>query len=111
MKFDELNPDEQIAFAGLIRLMIRMDGELSPGEVKAVSSLAKDIGAPNLWMLMTDTRALESNEVSRRVAAIDSRPVREWMYGVLVGLAAVDGIDPSETTLLDWLREVWELGG
>ncbi len=111
MQFDELSPDEQLAFAGLIRLMIRMDGELSPGEVTAVSALAKDIGAPNLWMLMTDTRALESNEVSRRVKEIDSRPIREWMYGVLVGLAAVDGIDPSETTLLDWLREVWDLGG
>ncbi|MEM9068684.1 MAG: hypothetical protein AAGE52_09265 [Myxococcota bacterium] len=109
MKFDDLSIDEQLAFAGLIRLIVRMDGELTPAEVSAVSGLAKEIDAPQLWMMMTDSRSLEMTEVSKRVEAVESREVREWMYGVLVGLAAVDGFDSAETQLLDWLMSVWEL--
>ncbi len=111
MQFDELTPEEQLAFAGLVRLMVRMDGELTPAEVKAVSALAREMNAPQLWTLMTDVRAVESDEISKRVEKVMKRETREWMYGVLIGLAAVDGVDPAEAELLDWLLEVWQLDG
>lgn len=105
----DLTVDEQLALAGLLRLLVRMDGELSPEEVVAVSSLARDLDAPDLWRRMTDPRVLDMAEVARLVELVRVGPVREWMYGVLVGLAAVDGLDPAESELLDWLRDAWAL--
>ena len=107
--FDELTAEEQLALAGLVRLMVRMDGQFTPDEVIAVSTLAKDIGATRFWSMMTDAQTMETEELSDHVAAIQRPEVREWMYGVLVGLAAVDGIDSAETELLDWLMDVWQL--
>ncbi|MEM1416538.1 MAG: hypothetical protein AAGH15_16625 [Myxococcota bacterium] len=107
--FDELEPHERLALAGLVRLMVRMDGEFSPGEVIAVSELAKQLGSAEFWTMMNEAQLLEMEELSGRVATVQRLPVRVWMYGVLVELAAVDGIDPAETELLDWLSETWSL--
>ncbi|MBW2465383.1 MAG: hypothetical protein JRH11_27295 [Deltaproteobacteria bacterium] len=41
-----------------------------------------------------------------------SRPeVREWIYGVLLGIAAVDGIADGESETLGWLMDAWSLAG
>ncbi len=109
MKFSDLDAQEQLALAGLVRLMVRMDGEFTPKEAAAVSALAREIGATSFWSMMTESQTMEMEELSDLVSELPRKTVREWMYGVLVGLAAVDGIDAAESELLSWLMEVWEL--
>jgi len=109
--FDELTEIERIALAGLVRLMVRMDGEFSPQEVKAVSSLAREVGATSFWSLMNEVQTLEMDELAQVIGEVKRDEVRDWMYGVLVGLAAVDGLDESESELLDWLMEAWSMTG
>ncbi|MBX3252239.1 MAG: hypothetical protein KF901_34015 [Myxococcales bacterium] len=109
MQYEELSPDEQIALVGLVRLMVRMDGELSPAEVLAIQRLAKEIGATRFWSAMTEVQAMEMDELSKYVLRVERLEVREWMYGVLVGIAAVDGIDVAESELLAWVMEIWGL--
>ena len=58
--FDELTAEEQLALAGLVRLMVRMDGQFTPDEVIAVSTLAKDIGATRFWLSCHSTSARAS---------------------------------------------------
>jgi hypothetical protein len=43
------------------------------------------------------------------IEQVGRREVQEWIYGVLLGLAAIDGMDTSEIQLLDWVRETWSL--
>ncbi len=108
MRFDELEEREQLALTGLVRLMVRMDGQFSPGEVDAVAALAREVGAGGFWATMARAQTIEMDELGKQVEQV--RPaVREWMYGVLVGLAAVDGIEESESELLTWLMDIWEM--
>ena len=107
-RYDELNPTEQRALVGLVRLMVRMDGEFTAAEVQAVQTLARDLGATRFWSAMTEANTMEMDELAKLVGEV--RPdVREWMYGVMVGLAAVDGIDAAESELLAWLMDTWQL--
>lgn len=108
--YADMSEDERTAFAGLVRLMTRMDGVLSPEEVGAVSALAREIKAPDLWSLMNETSLLERAEL---VVLIDEiRPeMREWIYGVLTRIALSDGIDDAERELLSWLESRWNLPG
>jgi hypothetical protein len=110
VRYDELSPEEQRALVGLVRLMVRMDGEFTAAEVQAVQSLARDIGATRFWAAMTEANTMEMEELAQLVGVVREEK-REWMYGVMVGLAAVDGIDVAESELLAWLMDTWQLDG
>lgn len=108
MNFAELDPDERRVLAGLVRLMVRMDGVLSAAEVQAVSALGRDIGATSFWSDLNEASDLDVTNLGPLVGKVRDE-VRDWMYGTLVGLAAVDGIDDAESSLLAWLMDVWSL--
>ena len=107
----QLERHEQFAFVGLIRLMVRIDGDFSPAEVGAMQTLAKRFGSGVFWALMAESQeTLVSDEEVLAVAGDVIRPeVQRWMYQALLELAAVDGIHPNESRLLDWLIEKWQL--
>lgn len=107
--YELMTEDEQTAFAGLVRLMTRMDGVLSPEEIATVSSLAREIDVPELWSKMNETSLLERAEL---VLLIDDvRPqMRRWIHGIITRVAKADGIDESELELLTWLENRWDLG-
>jgi hypothetical protein len=107
-RFDELTPTEQRALVGLVRLMVRMDGEFTAAEVMAIQSLARELGATSFWAAMTEATTMEMGDLEALVGEV-RHEVRDWMYGVLVGLAAVDGIDVAESELLEWLMQAWQL--
>jgi hypothetical protein len=108
VQFDELEKQEQLALAGLVRLVVRMDGQFSPGEVDAVAALAREVGATDFWSKMAQAQTIEMDELGDLVEQV--RPeIREWMYGVLVGLAAVDGVEEAESDLLSWLMDTWDM--
>ena len=106
--YADMSEDERTAFAGLVRLMTRMDGVLSPQEVVAVSALSREIGASDLWSRMNETSLLERAEL---VVLIDEiRPqMRSWIYESLTRVAASDGVDEAERELLSWLERRWNL--
>lgn len=108
MNFAELEPDERRVLAGLVRLMVRMDGELSAAEVQAVTSLGRDIGATSFWSDLNEASDLDISNLGPLVGKVREE-VRDSIYGILVGLAAVDGIHDSESALLAWLMDVWSL--
>ena len=81
----------------------RWEAEVADGKV----SWRRD-GEPSDPPPLPDARAARAARLGL-VELVRAGPVREWMYGVLVGLAAVDGLDPAESELLDWLRDAWAL--
>jgi uncharacterized tellurite resistance protein B-like protein len=106
----DLDDVEQLAFAALVGLMVRADGELSRGESEAMARLANEVGSAAFWgALSRARRELPEHEDVLRAASAVARPeVREWLYGVLVGLSAVDGMHAAEASLLDQLVQAWE---
>jgi hypothetical protein len=95
----------------LVRFMVRMDGVFSPAEVQALTALAKEVGSAEFWATMRDVqqRVVTAEDMVQIIEQVGRPEVQEWIYGVLLGLAAVDGMDPSEVQLLEWVKETWEL--
>lgn len=102
-------PDEKLALAGLVRMVVRADGTFSPAEVSAVTQLGKELGSGEFWrlMAMAQQELEDADDLMEVVDRVHRQEVREWIYGVLVGLAAVDGIDDTEGSVLDWVMQVW----
>ena len=111
VKLGDLSPEERRAFVGLVRLMVRIDGEFSAQEVQALTLLARDVGSLEFWTEMRNAQEVlaSADDVVRAVEEVNRQPVCEWMYGALMGLAAVDGIDVAESDLLGWLGTTWNL--
>lgn len=113
MQLADLTRLEQLALAGLIRLLVRSDGVFSDLEVAGMQTLARELGSTTFWTLMREAQqSLPAEENVLALARELERPaVLEWMYGVLMGLAVVDGLHDKEAELLDTLRHVWGLEG
>ena len=112
MNLDELEPHERIAFAGLIRLVVRADGQLTPAESNAMSALARQVGSARFWRVMTEVQQVvrDNEDLVDAVRNVTRPAVRAWIYEVLVGISAADGnMGAAEGRTLDWVRAVWEL--
>jgi hypothetical protein len=123
-----LQDHEQLAFAGLARLLIRADGTFSSEEAGALEKVALDLlGAPGpadspyrspaaqevdpdaLWELIDRAASeLPEDEAVKKAALAVLRPeARSAIYGALFEIASSDVIALEEWPLLDWLAAQW----
>lgn len=64
------------------------------------------------WRCMTEAQQAlpDMEDLSDAARNVERQPIREWIYEVLMGMAAADGnIGDSEGRMLDWLRALWGL--
>lgn len=107
----DLSDDERLALAGLVRLMVKADGEFSPEEAGAVAELAVELGEVPFWAAI-DRAAQELTDddkiraAARAVIRVDAR---ETIYGALLALSQHGATTGGEDALLDWLADEWEL--
>lgn len=106
-----LEAGEQLVLAGLLRLLVRLDGKFSDEEQAALEDLASDFGEKTFWQLMDEAgRKLPDEAAIRdRVALVRSEEARTLIYKLVLDVARVDCIQGREQGLLDWLREAWKL--
>jgi len=111
VQLSDLEPHERLALAGLLRFLVRMDGKLSSDEVAALATLGKELGSTLFWQTMARAQQeLESaDDVVEAVERVERPHVREWIYGILMGIAVVDGLSDEESELLDWLLQTWQM--
>jgi uncharacterized tellurite resistance protein B-like protein len=123
-----LQDHEQLAFAGLARLLIRADGTFSSEESAALEAVALDLlGAPGpadspyrspapeevnpdaIWDLLDRAlRELPEDESVKKAALAVIRPeARAAIFGALFEIASSDVIALEEWPLLDWLSAEW----
>ncbi len=102
---------EQLVLAGLLRMLVRLDGKFSDEEQEALEDLASDFGEKTFWQLMDEAGRQLPDEAAIRdaAAAIQNPEARERIYGLVLGVAQSDCIQGREQTLLDFLRESWKL--
>ncbi len=108
MRYDDLDENEKSALAALVRVVVRADGEFSVAEVQALTVLARELETACFWERVNSAHQLSIDELAAMVESVRAR-TRVWMYGVLLGLAAVDGVSEEEGDILDWLAATWEL--
>ncbi len=111
-RLEDLEPHEQLALVALIRLMIRLDGTFSQDEVMMLNGLARELGPPLFWRLMSEVQATvhTSGEITDLARSVTRPEIQEWTYRILSRLAHVDGLEGKEAELLEWLKRTWQLG-
>lgn len=131
---ERLTETEALALAGLLRTLIRYDGQFSEGEREALAIIATSIalsddpepaaepyrsnagaaaplGEASLYALIERAGEDLSDDAAVRAAALAiTRPAaRATIHALLFEVAASDVISKAESALLDWLAAAWEL--
>ncbi len=107
----ELGESELLTLAGLLRLLVRLDGMASSAELAAIDSLAVELGRECFDALIQRAqRELPRDEdVEQAALRIVDPEARKLIFVALFEIAASDSILAPESSLLDWLREHWQL--
>lgn len=114
MKLSDLTRDEQLALGGLLRILIRADGDFTEEEEERVGALGEELGGRDvLWKAISDSaQAFADDDAITRAGAAVSRPeARALILGVLTNVAGSDGVDASEQGIVDGLRAAWAMRG
>ncbi|MBT3219209.1 MAG: hypothetical protein HN348_08970 [Proteobacteria bacterium] len=110
MKLSDLNLDEQVAFVGLVKLMIRADKEFTEQEALALVRYSEEL--PLTW-LPTVQRAKEEfksrDDVFNAARAVARPEAQALIHGELAMIAFCDALVPAETSLLQQLSDIWGL--
>jgi hypothetical protein len=122
-----LTQEERQVFAALARVLVRIDGQLSRAERRALETVTgqlltampsegpyREMPAPAppadpaaVWALL-ERAELEDDEAVRRAARTVTRePAREIIYEALHEIAAIDAIAKPEWGVLEWLAKEW----
>ena len=103
--------DEQLALVGLVRLMIRLDGEFSEEERALLDDLVDDLGEETFAALAEEVgeKMQDEDAVKYYAARVERREAQEQIFELLYAMAVPGSIVPAESALLDWLKEQWKL--
>ena len=110
MQITDLELNEQHALGGLIRMMIRSDGDFTEEEEDKVNAIGERIGGQALiWRTISaSAQACQTDEQIRATVPAVTRPAaRELILSVLEQVAGADGLAASEAELIDWVRQSW----
>jgi uncharacterized tellurite resistance protein B-like protein len=109
MTIRDLSHDDQLALVGLVRLMIRLDGQFSAGEEQALDAVVQELG-PDLFEKLAEEvgeKMQDEEAVKYYASRVADQEARELIYGTLFDLAIPDSIVLAEASLLSWLAERW----
>lgn len=100
-----------MALGGLIRLMVRSDGDFSEEEEARIDAIGelRAGGRAGIWKLISASAQALPDEAAIRAAVteIAREDARATLLAMLTSIAEEGGITGSERGLLDWVRETW----
>jgi len=109
MDLSDFSVDEDLALLGLMRAVVRADGEYSPAERSEMKKLREEMGASRFDVAVgiaterfTSLAALKEHAASIERVDAQSRILRR-----LVSVAASDGVTDDEEKPLRWLARAW----
>lgn len=108
---DALAPDDQLALAALLRLLVRLDGKFSEEEQGALEEIALAYGEKRFWQLMDEAGRKLSDEsaIKQQASRVTDPTARQIIYGYILSVARSDTVQGREQGLLDWLESQWHV--
>jgi hypothetical protein len=103
----DLTDEEALAFAALVRALVRSDGEVTELEREVLADIAVEFGEDRFWDWMERAgEQIEGREAIEAAARkVESMSARELIFAALGDLAMADSIGQAEAEVLDWLAE------
>ena len=112
MKLSQLTNDEQLALGGLLRLLVRADGEFSVAEEERIDAVGDELGGKDLlWKaISTSAQHFKNDQDIRRAGlGIERKEVRELVLSILESVAIADTMSASEEGIIVALKSHWGL--
>ena len=106
MRIDELEANERHVLGGLLRMMVRSDGDFAEAEESAIDALGEGIGGRDaIWKIISDSAQALTSDASIRAAVpnVTRAEARAVILDALRKVAAPGDVVPTEQTLLDWV--------
>jgi hypothetical protein len=110
MKLTDLEKHERNAFGGLVRLMLRADGDFTEAEEARVNEIGESLGGAALvWRAISDSAQAfpHDDQIRGSVKAVTRPGARALILDALSRISASDGVDASERELTAWLEREW----
>jgi hypothetical protein len=110
MMLKDLEKHERNTFGGLIRMMLRADGNFTEEEEARVNEIGEALGGADLvWRVISDSAQAfpEDAQIRESVKAVARPEARVLILEALSKISASDGVDNSEQALTAWLEREW----
>jgi hypothetical protein len=110
MTLDQLDREEQTALGGLLRLMLRSDGNFTAAEEACINAVGEELGgAARIWSVISQSAqdCPDDARIRAGVAKVRRAEARAFIVDVLERVAASDDTSDRERELLAWLRSTW----
>ncbi|HEY2901219.1 MAG TPA: TerB family tellurite resistance protein [Polyangia bacterium] len=111
MELRELNQDERLGLVALIEAVVRADHQVSEEEEGVLADVIEALG-PEAYDAAVEKvdEELDGEEALKKFLQRITRPeARELIYGTVLELAISDVMTGSESTLLGWLADTWQI--
>jgi len=111
MKLKDLEKHERDAFGGLVRLMLRADGDFTEEEEARVNEIGGELGGADLiWRVISDSaQALPKDaQIRESVKAVARPEARALILDTVARISASDGVDAREEDLAAWIAREWD---
>lgn len=105
MKLQDLTPEERTAMASLVRLIVRVDGQLSSEERDHLHETAVEHGEDEFWEILQSRE--DTLPFKQCVEVVDRPEAQELIFEIVMTLGMVGTLEPGEITLLEKLAEGW----
>jgi hypothetical protein len=111
MELPDLNQDERTALVGLMKMVVLSDNEVSEDEVEHVETLVDAFGeeAYERTLDAFETRFQDEASFRKFLQGIGRQDARDLIFGTVLESADEGALDHTETSLLDWLAETWNV--
>lgn len=111
MELGELTHLEQLALLGLIQFIGESNREVTDEESDAIAAIVAALGEEHYRKVAAEAdERFDDEESLRNYLQTTGRPeARELIYGHVLEVAMGDTIQKSESDLLEWLAEQWDL--
>ena len=111
MDIKELSQNERLALVALIKAVIMPEEQVPIEEVEDLRDIVEQLGEDTYQSLLTEVEERFSSEddVRRFLATISRQDARELIYGTIMEMALSDSIDCTESEVLAWLAQAWNV--
>ncbi|HSS37989.1 MAG TPA: hypothetical protein VLT58_04410 [Polyangia bacterium] len=112
MELADLNQDERVALAGLMKLVVMSDGDVSEEELEHVEMLVGAFGDDGYQQALDQFEARFPDEPAFRKflqQGVKRQEARDLIFETILEGAQEGALDDKETGLLDWLSRAWNV--
>jgi hypothetical protein len=111
MELTQLDHNERLACVALVKGIVLGDGNVSGSEARHAVRLIEAFGESEFRTLMQEITARFSSdeELKSFLATIERPEARNLIFGTAMETAFEDGLEGSESSLLDWLVAEWRI--